>query len=86
MCAGAIYWSGCGHVVYALPEVELKKLAGEPTFSLPCEEVFARGSLPVRVEGPFLVEEAKRVHDGFWETHVNGPRRGGDAAAVEEEG
>ncbi len=76
MCSGAVYWSGCGAVVYALPEEELKKIAGEPTFTLPCREVFARGSLKVRVEGPFLVEEAKAVHDGFWEGHVNGPRRG----------
>jgi hypothetical protein len=76
MCAGAIYWSGCGHVVYALPEDALRALAGEPTFSLPCREVFARGSLQVVVEGPFLVEDAKKVHAGFWTEHVNGPRRG----------
>lgn len=76
MCAGAIYWSGCGHVVYALPEAELRKLAGEPTFSLPCEQVFASGSLGVEVEGPFFVDEARAVHEGFWDGHVNGPRRG----------
>jgi tRNA(Arg) A34 adenosine deaminase TadA len=75
MCAGSIYWSGIGHVVYALPETELLKIAGPPTFSLPCREVFVRGSLPVKVEGPFLVEEAKKVHEGFWDgkAHVNGP-------------
>lgn len=75
MCAGSIYWSGIGHVVYALPETELLKIAGPPTFSLPCRAVFVRGSLPVRVEGPFLVEEAKKVHEGFWDgrAHVNGP-------------
>lgn len=79
MCAGSVYWSGCGHVVYALPEEALREIAGEPTFSLPCREVFARGSLPVKVEGPFIVEEARAVHDGFWDAHVNGPRRGREA-------
>lgn len=78
MCAGAIYWSGIKTVVYALPEAELKTLAGEPTFDLPCREVLARGSsrVPVEVRGPLLVEEAKRVHEGFWKDHVNGPSLG----------
>lgn len=75
MCAGSIYWSGCNHVVYALSEEALREIAGEPTFALPCREVFARGSLPVKVEGPFIVDEARAVHDGFWDAHVNGPRR-----------
>lgn len=104
MCAGAIYWSGIKHVVYALPQAELKKLAGtesgsftppptppprlptylstctgphSSTFSLPCREVFSAGSLPVEVEGPFLVEEAKVPHVGYWTggdaAHTNGP-------------
>ena len=73
--AGAIYWSGIGHVVYALPEKELREIAGPPTLALPCREVLAHGTLPVLVEGPFLLEEARRVHEGFWTAHVNGPRR-----------
>jgi hypothetical protein len=76
MCAGAIYWVGIPRVVYALSEKELKKIAGGATFDLPCREVFERGALEVKVEGPFEVEGMREVHRGFWtqeEGHVNGP-------------
>ena len=70
MCAGAIYWSGIGRVVYALSEAELKTLTGDdpenPTLDLPCREVFARGQRPVAVEGPFSLASARRIHEGFW--------------------
>lgn len=70
MCAGAVYWSGIGRLVYALPEAALKDLTGDdpenPTLSLPCREVFARGQRPVDVEGPADVPGAAEVHEGFW--------------------
>ncbi len=70
MCAGAIYWSGIGRVVYALSESALRGLTGDdpenPTFDLPCREVFARGQRPVAVEGPGDVPGAAEVHEGFW--------------------
>ena len=70
MCAGAIYWTGIGRVVYALPETGLLAFTGShrenPTLDLPCREVFARGQRPVAVSGPFLEEEAAAVHQGFW--------------------
>ncbi len=70
MCAGAIYWSGIARVVYALPETRLLEITGDhpenPTLSLPCREVFARGQRPVEVLGPLLEDEAARVHEGFW--------------------
>ncbi|WP_223692820.1 nucleoside deaminase [Leifsonia poae] len=72
MCAGAIYWSGIGRVVYALPEQALAALVpaqdGEPTLDLPCREVFARGGQTVTVAGPALLPEATAVHAGFWES------------------
>ncbi|MEO8527928.1 MAG: nucleoside deaminase [Pseudolysinimonas sp.] len=71
MCAGAIYWSGIGRVVYALSEQGLAAMVsaqdGEPTMDLPCREVFARGGRPVIVAGPALEVEAAAVHDGFWQ-------------------
>jgi tRNA(Arg) A34 adenosine deaminase TadA len=71
MCAGAIYWTGIGRVVYALPERALRKFTGShnenPTLDLPCREVFARGQRPTIVAGPFLEEEAATVHEGFWD-------------------
>lgn len=70
MCAGAIYWTGIGRVVYALSEHALLGLTGDhpenPTFSLPCREVFARGQRRVKVAGPMLEDEAARPHEGFW--------------------
>jgi len=70
MCAGGIYWSGIGRVVYALAEASLLELTGNdpdnPTLSLPCREVFARGQRPVEVIGPRREEEARRAHLGFW--------------------
>jgi tRNA(Arg) A34 adenosine deaminase TadA len=70
MCAGAVYWTGIGRVVYALSEHSLLGLTGahpeNPTFSLPCREVFDRGQRIVQVHGPLLEEEAARAHQGFW--------------------
>ena len=70
MCAGAIYWTGIGRVVYALSEHELLELTGDhpenPTFSLPCREVFARGQRQIPVFGPMLESEAALAHKGFW--------------------
>jgi tRNA(Arg) A34 adenosine deaminase TadA len=70
MCAGAIYWSGIGRVVYGLSEGRLLALTGNhpenPTLRLPCREVFARGQRAIEVIGPFLEDEAAAAHAGFW--------------------
>lgn len=70
MCAGAVYWTGIGRVVYALSEHALLKLTGDhaenPTFALPCREVFARGQRKIAVAGPMLEEDAAAPHVGFW--------------------
>jgi tRNA(Arg) A34 adenosine deaminase TadA len=70
MCAGAIYWTGIGRVVFALAETGLLRYTGSheenPTLDLPCREVFARGQRQIVVAGPFLEDEAGKVHEGFW--------------------
>lgn len=70
MCAGAIYWTGIGRVVFALRETGLMRYTGSheenPTLDLPCREVFARGQRPVTVAGPAIEDEAGKVHEGFW--------------------
>jgi len=70
MCAGAIYWSNIGRVVYALSESKLLEITGvnaeNPTLSLPCREVFARGQRSIEVLGPLLEEESAKPHEGFW--------------------
>jgi tRNA(Arg) A34 adenosine deaminase TadA len=77
MCAGAIYWSGVGRVVYALPAERLGQLTGhdpgEAPLNLPCREVFARGARAVEVGGPALEAEAEAIHRGFW-VRTNGER------------
>jgi tRNA(Arg) A34 adenosine deaminase TadA len=70
MCAGAIYWSQIGRVVYALSEVDLYAIIGPSPehLLLPCREGFARSQRPVEVYGPVaeLEVEARAVHEGFW--------------------
>ena len=70
MCAGGTYWSGVGRVVYALSEASLLELTGNdpenPTLSLPCREVFARGWRDIEVIGPMREDEARLAHQGFW--------------------
>ena len=72
MCAGAIYWGNVGNVVYGISEKRLLELTGDdeqnPTFDLPCREVFAKGPKDIKVAGPFpeIEEEVVEVHKGFW--------------------
>lgn len=70
MCAGAIYWSGIGRVVFALSEVALARMVekedGVPPLHLPCREVFARGGRAIVVDGPVDLASATEVHHGFW--------------------
>ena len=73
MCSGAIYWAGIGRVVYGMTERRLLQLTGSneqnPTFDLPCREIFAHGQKDIKVEGPFpeVEEEAAEVHKGYWD-------------------
>lgn len=74
MCAGTVYWAGIGRVVYGAEETALLALTGDhpenPTLSLPCREVFARGQRAVAVVGPVPAVAAEMVatHAGFWQT------------------
>ena len=70
MCAGAIYWSQIGRVVYALSEIDLYNIIGDSPdhLLLPCREVFAHSKRHIEVLGPIssLEIEARAVHQGFW--------------------
>lgn len=74
MCAGTVYWAGIGRVVYGAEETALLALTGDhpenPTLSLPCRDVFARGQRAVEVVGPVpeVAQEMVATHKGFWET------------------
>ena len=72
MCAATLYWAGIGHLLYGVDESELLALTGNhaenPTLSLPCREVFARGQRAVQVTGPVpsLAPTLLASHQGFW--------------------
>ncbi|MDI3383660.1 nucleoside deaminase [Xenophilus aerolatus] len=74
MCAGTVYWAGIGRVLYGAEETALLALTGDhpenPTLSLPCREVFARGQRAVEVIGPVeaVAEEMVATHRGFWQS------------------
>ena len=65
MCAGAIYWSGVGRVVYGLSAERIYELFpprdDRPVLRLACRDVLAAGTRPVEVVGPALQDEAEGV-------------------------
>lgn len=73
MCSGAIYWANIGKVVYGMTERDILSLTGSheqnPTFDLPCREVFAAGQKDITVIGPVeeVIEEALKVHERYWD-------------------
>lgn len=76
MCAGSIYWSNIGRVVYGLSESELLKLTGDNkenmTLSMPCREIFNSGQKDVQVVGPFAATENDiELQDAILKDHVD---------------
>ena len=71
MCAGGIYWSGIGRMVYALAEARLGELTGadaeNPTMHLSARTVLAAGQRSIVVAGPVDLPEAEAVHAGYWD-------------------
>ena len=63
MCAGAIFWSGVGRVVFGLSSPRLHKLTPDQPEHLfeRCAEVLTRGTRRVEVFGPMIEEEAEEV-------------------------
>lgn len=70
MCAGSVYWVGVRRVVYALDVPGLDAIVGtdpkNPTPHLRADAVLNGGKYPIALEGPALLEEARAVHEGFW--------------------
>ena len=58
MCAGAMYWAGVGHVVYAAAQPEMAALLGGPLLPARCAELLAAAEPPLPVTGGVLAEEA----------------------------
>jgi tRNA(adenine34) deaminase len=72
MCAGAIFWSGIGRVVFGIDAVALRAFRGERAeqrdAELSCRDVFAASPHPIVCVGPVLVDEARHAHRGFWKS------------------
>jgi tRNA(Arg) A34 adenosine deaminase TadA len=63
MCAGAIYRSNVRRVIFALDSATMAELEGPEAgcLRLSCREVLARGTHPVEVLGPALMEQARKA-------------------------
>ncbi|MDZ4100041.1 MAG: nucleoside deaminase [Hydrogenophaga sp.] len=70
MCAGAIFWSNIGRVVFGIDAVRLRvfrgELAAQRDAELSCRDVFTASPHPIECIGPVLIEEASEPHIGFW--------------------
>jgi tRNA(Arg) A34 adenosine deaminase TadA len=70
MCAGAIFWSGIGRVVFGIDAVRLRVFRGERAeqrdAELSCRDVFAASPHAIECIGPAMIEEASAPHVGFW--------------------
>jgi len=72
MCTGTIYWANIGRIVYGVSEEALLALTGNhaenPTLSLPCRELIARGQKAIEVIGPVTTLQAELLapHRDFW--------------------
>ena len=72
MCAGAIFWSNIGRVVFGIDAVSLRTFRGERAeqrdAELSCRDVFAASPHPIACVGPVMVPEASEPHIGFWQS------------------
>ncbi|SFE90405.1 nucleoside deaminase [Paracidovorax wautersii] len=70
MCAGAIFWSNIGRVVYGIDAERLRAFRGERQdqrdAELSCRDVFDASPHPIDCIGPALIDEASASHVGAW--------------------
>ena len=70
MCAGAIFWSAIGRVVFGIDAVRLRVFRGERgeqrDAELSCRDVFAASPHAIECIGPALIDAASEPHQGFW--------------------
>ena len=70
MCAGAIFWSAIGRVVFGIDAERLRVFRGargdQRDVELSCRDVFDAAPHPIECIGPALIEEASAPHVGAW--------------------
>ena len=72
MCAGAIFWSGIGRVVFGIDAVRLRVFRGEVAeqkdAELSCRDVFDASPRAIECIGPVMLDECSQPHIGFWKS------------------
>jgi hypothetical protein len=57
--------------VFALSQEEIRRITGgnpeNMQLTMTSREIFSRGDHKVHVSGPHLLEQARAVHEGFWD-------------------
>lgn len=70
MCAGAIFWSNIGRVVFGIDAERLRVFRGERAeqrdAELSCRDVFRASPHPIECIGPALIGESSEPHEGYW--------------------
>lgn len=70
MCAGAIFWSAIGRVVFGIDAARLRvfrgDLPGQTDIKLSVRDIFKASPHPVECIGPALIDEASAPHVGAW--------------------
>lgn len=61
MCAGALYWAGVEHVVYAAPQPQMAAALGGRLLPTRCADLLGAARPPLRVTGAVLADEAMAV-------------------------
>lgn len=66
MCSSAIFWGGIGKLVFGLSKVRFYQEFGRENpaidFDISSREVLSAGGRKVKIEGPFLEDEALLIH------------------------
>jgi tRNA(Arg) A34 adenosine deaminase TadA len=66
MCACATAKSKIGRVVYGCPGHIVSEMAGGGSLPITCRDIFSRSTRKIKVEGPLLEDEAKKIHLTYW--------------------
>jgi tRNA(Arg) A34 adenosine deaminase TadA len=76
MCAGTLYWSNIGRLLYAADEGKLKEITGSNneenmTMSLSCRTVLSSGQKDIEVLGPtpFWEDQVTEESGEWWKDH-----------------
>ena len=72
MCAGAIFWSNIGRVVFGIDAERLRVFRGlrgdQRDVELSCRDVFDAAPHSIECIGPALIDEAAAPHAGVWKS------------------